>query len=244
MHSNLSVTDHYLKFFYTLKALTPTLREQAFFVRYCVYCEELKKLSPKSVTELQETDEWDSDSTHILLFHKGENKPIGNTRVISINDRDPEKKLPIEMYCNNRFDFTNSGIKSLREGKTGEVSRMALLSSYRRRPSDRDYFVDKGDHSVVHDKRSVPVNYLPMCLTFAGLALILEQKLDYGVALMELRLAKLLERFGIELKQIGQPIDHFGLRAPFLIFPEISYQNLPFEFQSLVDTIRSELINS
>jgi len=240
MHSNLSVTDHYSKYFYTQKAMTPALKAQAFYIRYCVYCEELKKLSPKSATELQETDDWDSDSTHILLFHKTENKPIGNARVISI-DQCSEKKLPIELYYQSAFDFTNAEIKSLREGKMGEISRMALLSDFRRRQCDRDYSVDTVDKHVDPNNRRFPVNYLPMCLAYASIALLIEQQLDYGVALMEPRLAKLLVRFGIKLKQIGQPIDHFGLRAPFLIFPEDTYQNLSSEYQCLFDTITSEL---
>lgn len=240
MHSNLSVTDHYSNYFYTRKAMTPALREQAFYIRYCVYCEELKKLSPTSATELQETDDWDMDSTHVLLFHKTNHIPIGNMRVICLN-KNPEKKLPIELYYKNKFDFSNTGIHSLREGRMGEVSRMAILSSFRRRSSDRDFSVKESGNPSDHDNRRFPINYLPMCLTFAGLAVLIEQKLDYGVALMEPRLAKLLERFGINLKQIGQPIDHFGLRAPFLIFPENSYQNLTPEYQCLYDSIRSEL---
>lgn len=240
MHSNLSVTDHYSNYFYTRKAMTPALKEQAFYIRYCVYCEELKKLSPKSATELQETDDWDIDSTHVLLFHKTESKAIGNARVIRI-DQFSDKKLPIELYYKNAFDFSNVEINSLREGRVGEVSRMALLPYFRRRQCDRDYSVDTVDKHVDTNNRRFPINYLPMCLAYASIALLIEQQLDYGVALMEPRLAKLLVRFGIVLKQIGQPIDHFGLRAPYLIFPENTYQNLTPEYQCLFDTIRSEL---
>lgn len=240
MNDTMTLYEHYQNYFYAVKANTPDLLEQAYHVRYQVYCEELKKLSPNSENEFQESDEWDHDAIHAVLGYKKDKKPIGNIRIITL-EGGTEKKLPIELYYKKEFDFKGSGITTLREGKTGEVSRMALISRFRRRPSDKNYSLNNNMRENDHENRRFSTNYLPMCLTFAGLALLIEQKLDYGVALMEPRLAKLLVRFGINLKQIGQPIDHFGLRAPFLIFPENSYQNLTPEYQCLYDVIRSEL---
>lgn len=240
MNNTITLCEHYQKYFYTIKAITPDLLNQAYHVRYQVYCEELKKLSPNSENEFQESDPWDGNAVHSLLVYKDEQKPIGNIRII-IADDCADKKLPIELYYHNEFNFKGSGISSLRDGKTGEVSRMALISQFRRRPSDKNYSLNDNIRENDHENKRFPVNYLPMCLTFSSISLMLEQALDYGIALMEPRLARLLVRFGVELKQVGNPIDHFGMRAPFLIFPEKTYHNLTSEYQSLFDIIRSEL---
>jgi N-acyl amino acid synthase of PEP-CTERM/exosortase system len=240
MKDTMTLCEHYQNYFYTVKANTQDLLEQAYHVRYQVYCEELKKLSPNSENAFQESDEWDDDAVHGVLFYKRDKKPIGNIRIITLKD-DTEKKLPIELYYKKEFDFRGSGITSLKEGKTGEVSRMALISRFRRRPSDKDYSMNNNMRENDHENRRFSTNYLPMSLTFSSISLMLEHALDYGIALMEPRLARLLVRFGVELKQIGQPIDHFGIRAPFIIFPKKTYQNLMPEYRLLFDIISSEL---
>ena len=240
MNFKMTLCEHYQNYFYTEKANTPDLMEQAYHVRYQVYCEELRKLPPNSENELQESDTWDGDAVHALLVYKQEKIPIGNIRIIPLNDA-TGNKLPIQLYYKKEFDFKGSGITSLREGKTGEVSRMALISRFRRRPSDKDYSLNSNMRDNDLESRRFSTNYLPMCLTFSAISLMLEQTLDYGIALMEPRLARLLVRFGVEIKQIGQPIDYFGIRAPFLIFPEKTYQNLTQEYRFLFDIISSEL---
>lgn len=243
MKSNLSVTDHYSNYFYTQKALTPELKKQAYNVRYRVYYEDRKMISADSVSNELEFDEWDNEAIHSLLVLKKNHLPIGNVRLIIANESS-DMKLPVEEHYKRPFDFSKVGFTKLRSGKTGEISRMAILPSFRRRPADINYSANQIDNRVDLENRRYPINYMPMCLAFAAIELMLEQQLDYGVALMEPRLAKLLVRFGIELKQIGQTIDYFGLRAPFCIFPDQSYQNLSSEYRILFDTIRSELIQS
>ncbi|MBE0437287.1 MAG: PEP-CTERM/exosortase system-associated acyltransferase [Methylomicrobium sp.] len=243
MNSNLSLIDHYSKYFCTQKALSPDLKKQAYNLRYRVYYEDQKMISADSVSNEEEFDEWDDDAIHSLLLLKKNHLPIGNVRLIIANESS-DMKLPVEKHYKHPFDFSKLGLTNLRAGRTGEISRMAILPSFRRRPADINYSANQVNNRVDLENRRYPVNYMPMCLAFAAIELMLEQKLDYGVALMEPRLAKLLVRFGIELKQIGQTIEYFGLRAPFCIFPEQSYQNLSPEYRILSDTIRSELIQS
>ena len=80
-----------------------------------------------------------------------------------------------------------------------------------------------------------------MCLAFSANILIEKEKLDYVVSLMEPVLARLLMRFGIKLKQIGEPIDYYGIRAPYLIFTQETHSNLPLEYKELYDLIEEEL---
>ena len=243
MISDQDITSHYLKYFYTIKASTSELKEKAYKIRYQVYFEEQKMISSQQVGNSYETDIWDSNAIHSLLFHQPSNQAIGNVRLIPL-EKGANKILPIQQHYRKPFDFSATHISQLHDGKTGEISRMALLSSFRRRPSDRNYSFGTKDDNGVKGVRRFPINYMPMCLTFAAINLMIDERLDYGVALMEPCLAKLLVRFGVVLKQVGQPVDYFGLRAPYLIFPETTYHNLPDDYRGLFDIIRQELRGS
>lgn len=243
MSGDLDITSHYQKYFYTAKATTSELKKKAYHIRYQVYYEEQKMISAHHVGSNSETDVWDLNSIHALQFHKPSNQPIGNVRLIPL-ETSVTHNLPIEEHYINAFDFKDSTVTNLRQGKTGEISRMAILSSFRRRASDKEYsYATDGNDSGTGEKR-FPINYMPMCLAFTAIILIMEERLDYGAALMEPRLARLLSRFGVDLKQIGEPMDYFGLRAPFLIFPEATYKNLSTDYKTLFDMINQELRNT
>jgi N-acyl amino acid synthase of PEP-CTERM/exosortase system len=241
MDCDLSLVSHYKKYFRMLKASSPEMKKIAFNIRYRVYFEEQQMITNDALSDHMETDLWDSCSIHTLLYHKPSGRPIGNVRLIPL-DGSPTKTLPVEEHYHKPFDFSRAPVKDIRIGKTGEVSRMLILSSFRRRKSDLNYNVENEQSVGAANDNRFPINYLPVCLIFATAILMLEEKLDYGVGLMEPRLARLLARFGVGLNQIGEATDYFGPRAPYLIFPEPIYKNLNSDYQALYDTIKSELI--
>lgn len=243
MNGDLDITSHYQKYFYTIKATTSELLKLAYNLRYQVYFEEQKMISAQHIGNQTETDIWDQHSIHCLQFHKPSSQPIGNVRLIPL-DASSIDALPIEEHYIKTFDFQDTPLTNLRQGKTGEISRMAILSSFRRRASDKNYSPVTDEMNNGGGEKRFPINYMPMCLAFTAIILMMEAKLDYGAALMEPRLARLLIRFGIELKQIGEPMDYFGLRAPYLIFPELTYQGLSSNYKDLFDFIKQELGNS
>lgn len=243
MTSNLDVTAHYQKYFYTVKATTSELQKLAYRLRYQVYYEEQKMISSKHVINRIETDIWDPHSIHCLQFHKPSSLPIGNVRLIPL-DGSSTHSLPIEEHYTKTFNFQNMPINDLREGKTGEISRMAIVSSFRRRACDQTYAFETDINRERESDKRFSLNYMPMCLAFTAIILMMEANLDYGAALMEPRLARLLARFGIDLKQIGEPMEYFGVRAPYLIFPDTTYQSLPASYKDLFDFIRQELRSS
>ncbi|MGZ8094869.1 MAG: PEP-CTERM/exosortase system-associated acyltransferase [Methylosarcina sp.] len=243
MTVGMDITSHYQKYFYTVKATTSELQKLAYNLRYQVYYEEQKMISSQQVVNHTETDIWDPYSIHCLQFHKPSNQPIGNVRLIPL-DTSSTHTLPIEEHYKKAFNFQDMPINDLRQGKTGEISRMAIISSFRRRASDSAYALETDINSDERGEKRFSINYMPMCLAFTAIILMMEAKLDYGTALMEPRLARLLARFGIDLKQIGEPMEYFGLRAPYLIFPEATYQNLSTNYKALFDLIKQELRSS
>lgn len=241
MLGDLNLISHYKKYFRMLKATSPELKKIAFHLRYQVYFEEKKIIATDTSGEHFETDLWDPFSIHSLLYHKPSGQPIGNVRLVPLHVS-PTQTLPLEEHYPNSFDFSAAPIKNIRIGKTAEVSRMLILSSFRRRKSDVDYTIEREQDDVEAKEKRFPINYLPVCMIFATAILMIEEKLDYGVGLMEPRLARLLTRFGVGLNQIGEPTDYYGPRAPYLIFPEPIYKSLSSEYRELYDTIRSELV--
>lgn len=235
--------SHYQKYFYTVKATTSELKKQAFHIRYQVYYEEHKIITADQVNGSAETDIWDQSSIHGLQFHKPSNQPIGNVRLIPL-ETSITHTLPIEEHYINQFDFQNLPITHLRQGSIGEISRMAILSTFRRRNADKNYSYNTDQIRSNTGEKRFPINYMPMCLAFTAIILLMEEQIDYGAALMEPRLARLLARYGIDLKQIGKPMDYFGMRAPYLIFPESTYQRLSADYKALFDIIKEELSSS
>lgn len=243
MDRDLDIKSHYQKYFYTVKATTPEQLKQAFNIRYEVYYDEYKWPEPQPDDNHLESDIWDQFSIHSLLYHKPSNQPVAYIRVIPL-ETSTTHALPFEEHYVDSLDFHDTSITHLRQGRTGEVSRMAILPSFRRRASDKNYSYETDENTISSGNKRFPINYMPMSLAFTAIILMLEERLDYGAALMEPRLARLLVRFGIEIKEIGKPIDYYGLRAPYLIFPNTTYSNLPHEYKALFDIIKQELRNT
>lgn len=241
MCCDLSLVSHYKKYFRMLKATSPEMKEMAFNIRYQVYFEEQHMILTDTLRERLETDLWDPCSIHALLYHKPSGQPIGNVRLIPL-DISPTKTLPVEEHYPMPFDFSQAPVKDIRGGKTVEVSRMLILSSFRRRKNDLLYdFENDQPNNFKNDKRLTD-NYLPVCMILAATILTLEEGFDYGIGLMEPRMARFAARFGVGLSQIGEPVDFFGQRAPYLLFPHKIYQSLSPDYQALYDTIKSELL--
>jgi N-acyl amino acid synthase of PEP-CTERM/exosortase system len=71
--------------------------------------------------------------------------------------------------------------------------------------------------------------------------MLLNSGLDYGFAMMEPRLTRMLRRFGIYFKQIGNVVDYHGFRGPFLIERKDILPNLSSDVFELFKTIDRQL---
>ena len=235
MTSTMDLTSHFNEFFYVVRINTPELLDQAFKLRYEVYIKDCgyEFHNPYGADEI-EKDNYDEYSHHCLLFHKPTNKPIGYIRLI------PYKKksgylLPVENFG---ICFSQSIAKKLRSPKMGEISRMAIHPSFRRRLSDKLYLFDCAEDSNGSRFR---VNYLPVCLVLACGALMKNNYIEYSVALMEYKLAVLIKKYGVVYEKIGDSIQLNGTRTPFLMSTQKIYDNLSSEFKELFDSIDNQI---
>ncbi len=231
----MDLKSHFNEFFYVERINSPELLEQAFKLRYEVYIKDCgyEFHNPYGSDEI-EKDSYDEHAHHCLLFHKPTNKPIGYIRLI------PYKKncgylLPVEKFG---IDFNPSMVKRLRSSAMGEISRMAIHPSFRRRLSDKRYQFECSENSNGSRFR---VNYLPACLVLACGALMKINYIDHSVALMEYKLAVLIKKYGVVFEKIGESIQLNGTRTPFLMSGQEIYENLSVDFKDLFNSIDKQI---
>lgn len=231
----MDLASHYNKFFYVVQANTPELLDTAYKLRYEVYVKDCgyEFHNPYASDEI-EKDNYDESSLHCLLFHKPTDTAIGYIRLIPFQKKE-DYHLPIEKFG---IHFNKGFYTRIRSPEFGEISRMAIHPSFRRRLSDRLYlFEDKTDTEGSRFR----VNYLPVCLVLACGVLLNDNNIEYSVALMERKLAVLIRKYGVVSRKIGESISLNGIRAPYLMKNREIYSSLNAEFKTLYDIIQTEL---
>ena len=242
MQHDLELAEHYQKYFYTVSANTPELKRLAYHLRYKVFIEERGyRIGNCNSVDKTEQDEYDEHSLHGLIFHRPTNRAIGYIRLIPINLKGA-KILPIEKCGKILFNHDVLSKTQLRSPKIGEISRMCLLNSFRQRRFDKIYLSGTTcEVEEINSDRRFPINYLALCLSLISINLLFHADLSYSLAMMEKPLAGLIRHYGIQYEQVGPYTDYCGRRAPFLIYPQATYDNLLPGIIKLYKIIRAEL---
>jgi N-acyl amino acid synthase of PEP-CTERM/exosortase system len=228
------------KYFDAVAAASEELRREVFRIRYDVYCDELRFEDPGRFPDKQEVDPYDRFSLHCLLLHKATDTFAGCVRLVQVNPEKPDDLLPFERLCKDRM-YPEVFARVVPDRlKVGEISRLAVRSSFRRR---------KGEGSVpggvVEERQGgfggsrTPWIALGLYLSAAAVGLI--KGLDGVFALMEPRLARRLGSYGIRFQQVGDPVEHRGERAPFFISRSDLYAGVPRPVRGLLEVIESDL---
>lgn len=153
----------------TREALT-----SVFQLRHLVYCEELA-WEPNNQAQ-QESDNYDTYSTHCLLLEKDEHKPVGTVRVVL--PEHPAQSLPLEKY------FT---IPQQREAhKISEISRLVLHPHFRGRQTN-------SDSPLLHQASAVVMLY--QCCA----AILQNSDREWLYTMMEPKLSRHLKAIGLPL---------------------------------------------
>lgn len=197
------LVDRFDTYFELLSAKTQDQIEQAFALRYQVYCIERQFEDPAEQPCGLESDEYDRHAVHSLLLHKPQDMVIGTARLILPQAR--PHSLPIQQLLkknglNARDYFPNETV--------AEISRFAISKDFRRRN------VDIGPSSKTPGRRDRHGN-LP-CLGMIQMLLrqSIELGVDYWGAVMEPQLIRMLAMMGIRFHPIGPLVSYHGLRQP------------------------------
>lgn len=228
------------RYFRVVAAATDELRNEVFQIRYDVYCDELRFENPAAFPDRRETDPYDVHALHCLLHHKAQDAFAGCVRLVLVDPADPTALLPFEKLCSETMDAALVKRLAPDRRKIGEISRLAVRSSFRRRKGE-----DKVPGGVVEERiksgKGTRTPWIALGLYLSAAAIGLIKGLDGVFALMEPRLARRLGSYGIKFVQVGEPVEHRGLRAPFFISRDSLYAGLAPTVRGLLEVIEADL---
>ncbi len=235
--NNLSLKEHFQKYFSLKFANTPDLLEEVYRIRYQVYCQELCYEPAEKFPDQMEKDEYDPFSVHYLLEHSSSKNYVGCVRVVFYNEQNLDAKFPFEKVCPHNLDFSEKNRRHF-----CEVSRLAVKSQFRRRLGEAErpeglIFLEKTQEKKNDRRRQFPTIALSLYWTAFMVALKYDRD---AFVVMERSLSRHLKRCGLISHQIGEYVSYRGRRAPFLMKPkEIFAQNLNKYIDGLDDFVEN-----
>ena len=237
-----SIAKNFDQYFQIQFANTKELRQEAFKIRYGVYSTELG-WEPKNSSEM-EVDECDDYAYHCLLRHRRTGVFAGCIRLIIPPVDMPNKALPFEEHCLDSAWPDIVDTTKLPRGGFGEISRLAVLSSFRRREQEKNipYVLNNVNPETIYseeERRNFP--NIAMGLYLAGLSLANLCNHVGIMVMMEPRLNRRLKRFGLPFEQIGEETDYHGQRAMFYLARKNFYKELNDQLGELYQIIDRDL---
>lgn len=226
------------RYFSIVPALTPELREQAFRIRHSVYCEDLK-YEPARV-DRREVDQYDAHALHCLVRSVKSGEYVGCTRLILCPPWAPTEPLPFERTCANALDRSIADPQSMPRHRIAEVSRLAVVSSFRLRRGEQSSPMPLDDHSF-GDPLQPRFPYIPVALYLATTELAALNGIDTMFVLTEPRLARHFARLGVNVQQVGAPVEHRGTRVPSMLNVQEILRGLNFIMRPLYEVIADEV---
>jgi len=139
-------------YFTVVPAYTVDLLDQAFALRYLVYCVENPYEDPARSLSQREMDMYDTHSVHAVLIYKASGKAVGCVRLVLPAPAVGLEALPIWDLLN---DEPRLSLKRCPPRGTAEISRYAVSKMFRRREGETQY-ADTGFFEADHSRRLVP----------------------------------------------------------------------------------------
>ena len=208
---NTRLSDAYNFWFKVIPANTPELQDQAYRLRYQVYCREHAYETPGEHPHQRETDEFDSRSVHSLLVDRFQGTVTGTVRIILPDQNSPDASFPIQQVCSHPLV---KGSHHASNTYAAEISRFAISKECRKVSGPA--FASKA--GLYEDLGPVDRSYLIPSITLGLFKATLQMSFEYGVtdwyAVMEPSLLRLLTRFGIYFQPLGPAVEYHGLRQP------------------------------
>jgi N-acyl amino acid synthase of PEP-CTERM/exosortase system len=208
-----SLSKDFSQYFHVLLATTRQQQRFAYAIRHQVYAEELG-WEPLNETRL-ETDKCDDYAYHCLLEHKRSGDIAGCVRLVLPYIDQPNSPLPCQTHPillkpNHRnLDFNSAHV--------GEISRLAVLGNFRRRAREAGKpFILNSQSSTTYteeERRNFPS--ISIGLYLSAIALVDLCDLERVLAVMEPRLQRHLQRYGLVFHQISETFELHGRRAIF-----------------------------
>lgn len=210
--------DAYNRYFVAVLADTSALKDEAYALRYQVYCVEHRFEDPDEHPDDREKDVYDEHSVQSLLIYRASNTVAGTVRLILPTAHDYIRSLPIAKACDESLLWDP---QQMPRSSTAEVSRFAVSKDFRRRLGESGSPTGVtglslgnalGSPSPLLNKRLAP--HITLGLIGALVRMSAENGVTHWCSVMERALLRLLARIGIHFVNIGPEIEYHGRRQP------------------------------
>jgi len=208
--NTLDFAGSYSSYFDIVRANTPALLDEAYRLRYQVYCVENPFENAAEHIDGCEIDADDDRSIHTLLVHRRTGAVAGTVRVILPTNDPSRRPLPIHRILASQKRSYSS---RLPQHETAEISRFAISKEFRRRSGEERYadVAAPGLASdMMNERRMIP--YITFGLIRGVLEICHEYHIAYVGAVMEPALIRILGRFGLDFWALGDLVEHHGTR--------------------------------
>lgn len=232
-----SFAEGYRKYFEIVPAINDQLKWHNYNIRHEVYCRELA-FEPIRADQI-ETDEYDAHSIHCLVRAVATHMFVGCSRIVIADPSNPDAPLPFEKTCADVLNRSIVDPSRMDRSKIGEISRLAVIGQYRRRKGEMTQPFSISDDFGDSDRIRLP--YMTLGLYLAMIALAQWKGIDTLFMLTDPSLATSIARLGVEMHQIGTPIEHRGTRVPSALFIEEIITNMDPRVRPFFDTINEEV---
>ncbi len=220
---------HFTRYFEILRADTPTLLEEAFRLRYDVYCGEgcLPGFDPLDYPDGLEHDIYDYEhrSVHCLLRHRPTGTNAGTVRLVLADPVQPDGLFPIEVAVGEQIDREYLDERCAARGTIAECSRFLLARRFRSRRGEEQWPDGVAEEGLDAGRGSDERRILPhpvLGLLKAGMIMSWERRVNCWYTAMESRLDRRLRQFGFVLQPVSPLVDYHGpIRAHLGFLPEV-----------------------
>jgi N-acyl amino acid synthase of PEP-CTERM/exosortase system len=219
-------------------ALSDELKDAVYGIRHRVYCEELG-FEPMRA-DRREKDEYDAHSVHLLIRNVADEDFIGCARLILARPGDPYYPLPFERTCSATLDRNLVDPTSMPRSAVAEVSRLAIVNTYRRRKGEGST-ADAVAQMDFGSKERPRFPYIQVGLYLGAVALAQRLGIERLFVLTEPRLASRFGKLGVKLLPVGAPVEHRGKRVPAMMRVNEVVDGLRYFVRPLYGVILDEI---
>ena len=207
--------DTFRELFELMPALDHASLDEVYRIRHDVYCRDLGWEAVRE--DGRERDEFDRHSLHCLLRRRGTGEPVGCTRLILTRPEDPASTLHLRTSCSDVLDSNLADPARMPRHTLGEVSRLAVLSSFRQRKGESNTAISVNESDFGGNGSRSRFPFIPVSLYLGAAAIARRFGIEHVFVLTEPRLAKHFVRIGFDIHAVGGAIEHRGTRVPSLL---------------------------
>ena len=226
-------TDRFAEFFFKVFrvefANTGRLRNDAFRLRYRVYCKERGFERSEAFPDQLESDEFDDGAVHAIVRHRETGIVVGAVRLILRQPADPRNLLPLEQACGGLLDKDQISRLGGYRHSVGEVSRFAVSKGAIAEVAERTRS-NLSSHSAVDGYRDIlganPFQSIALGLISVLFKMSAARGIEHWYALMEPALVRHLSRLGLHFTRIGPMVNHHGKRQPMAATVQLLRQEI------------------